>query len=458
MYANLFQLAGLAILGWVPLIFAPTWSGTRRLAASAFFPIYISVLYAFGVGALLMQFGPGFVADFGTADGVARLLARPEIAWIAWLHILAFDQVIALLIYRENMRYRYVPVPVQSLLLFLTLMFGPLGYLAFVTIRVVRLGAVAFAADDDRPARSLTARDVSARDAAAASDTPPTVGQLLATFREERGVTAVALGGIALGILTLVVAMVRGPIVPPEGDLMKPATFDLAVGIFLLTLVPWLPVSGFTGAARRRWRRWMIGLGLYAFAIETIQQFRGIDPRFSRAEPASQLLGLLFFFTALGITTLAVALAARAFDRRTTGRRGLLVLAARWAAASMLIGFLAGIWLSANQGRFVGEAGNLLPLHAAGFHAVQAIPLVAWLLAWSAVPVGTAPRWVNIAGAAWAATCIAIWWRTASGRAVTDLSGAGMLPAALFGVWTIAAIRGVVASRTVERGSRETIA
>jgi hypothetical protein len=57
MYANLFRLASLGIIGWIPLIFAPTWSGSRRLAESAFFPIYISVLYAFGVGALLMEGG-----------------------------------------------------------------------------------------------------------------------------------------------------------------------------------------------------------------------------------------------------------------------------------------------------------------------------------------------------------------------------------------------------------------
>jgi hypothetical protein len=403
MHANLFQLASLAIIGWIPLILAPAWSGSRRLAASAFFPIYISVLYAFGVGALLMESGPGFIADFGSAEGVARLLARQEIAWVAWLHILAFDQVVALLIYRENMRRRYVPLPVQSAVLFLTLMFGPLGYLAFTLIRVARVGSGAFGVGDDvadgiRPATGGAPRDV-----AAASDTAPTARQILSTFREERGVTAVALFGIGLGLVTLVIAAIRGAIVEPEGDLMKPATFDLAVGIFILTLIPWLPVSGFTDVARRRWRRWMIRLGLYAFAIETVQQFRGIDPRFSRAEPASQIFGLLFFLSALGITTLAVSLAARAFEVRTTGRRGLLVLAARWASASMLIGFLAGIWLSANQGRFVGEAGNLLPLHAVGFHAVQAIPLVAWLLAWSMVPVEGARRWVNIAGAAWAA-------------------------------------------------------
>lgn len=140
MYLTLFQLASLAIIGWVPLIFAPTWRGSRRLADTAFFPIYISVLYAVGIGALLMEQGPGFIADFGPPEGVARLLAEQEIAWVAWLHILAFDQVVGLQIYRENMRHRYVPVPVQSLLLFLTLMFGPIGYLAFTAIRVARRG------------------------------------------------------------------------------------------------------------------------------------------------------------------------------------------------------------------------------------------------------------------------------------------------------------------------------
>jgi hypothetical protein len=127
----------------------------------------------------------------------------------------------------------------------------------------------------------------------------------------------------------------------------------------------------------------------------------------------------------------------------------LLVVAARWAGASMLIGFLVGIWLSANQGRFVGEAGNLLPLHAAGFHAVQAVPLVALMLAWSAAPLATARRWVHIAGAAWAGACIALWLQTAQGRAVNDLaSAAGIAAVALMIVWTVAALRAFVAWRS----------
>jgi hypothetical protein len=250
--------------------------------------------------------------------------------------------------------------------------------------------------------------------------------------------------------MVLAVAGLHGNIIPPEGDLMKPAAFDLAVGIFILSLIPWLPVSGFTEVTRQRWRVWMIGILLYAFTVETVQQLRGIDPRFSRAEPVSQIFGSIFFMSALGLTVLTLALAARAFETPAMRRRGLLVLAARWASVSVLIGFLAGIWLSANQGRVVAPAGNLLPLHAAAFHAVQAIPLVALLLASSSVPVETARRWVHVAGGAWTAACIALWWQTALGRPVTDVAGSGALSVILLAMWALAALRALVAWRPTQ--------
>src|SRR6185436_18153752 len=79
--------------------------------------------------------GPGMINDFGSAEGVTRLLATPDVALIAWIHILAFDQAVGLMIYRENMRHRHVSLPVQSLLLFATLMFGPVGFLGWVLLR-----------------------------------------------------------------------------------------------------------------------------------------------------------------------------------------------------------------------------------------------------------------------------------------------------------------------------------
>src|SRR5438876_11577883 len=123
MYVVLFSLAGVGIVAWLLLILLPTWRLTRWLAQIELFPGYLAMLYLVGVVPLVLRGGLGIVRDFGTAEGVTQLLANPDIALIAWIHILAFDQVVGLLIYRENMRQRYLPIPFQSVVLFLTLMF-----------------------------------------------------------------------------------------------------------------------------------------------------------------------------------------------------------------------------------------------------------------------------------------------------------------------------------------------
>jgi len=137
-YETLFQLAGFAAPAWLLLIFLPTWKGTRWLARSAVFPVAISVLYVVGVAVLISQSGIAFMRDFGNVEGVTRLLTRPEIAIVAWIHILAFDQLVGLFIYRDNMHHRYVPLVVQSVILFFTLMLGPVGFLTYYLIRAAR--------------------------------------------------------------------------------------------------------------------------------------------------------------------------------------------------------------------------------------------------------------------------------------------------------------------------------
>ena len=53
--------------------------------------------------------------------------------------------------------------------------------------------------------------------------------------------------------------------------------------------------------------------------------------------------------------------------------------------------------------------------------------------------------------AAWAAACIAIWWQTALGRAVTDLAtAAGIAAVALLTVWTLTALHALVAWRAAD--------
>lgn len=440
MVLNLFRLAGLAILGWLLLIFLPTWRVTRRLAQGSFFPVYLAMLYAIGVGSMLVQFGPGFMKDFGSPEGVTRLLARQDIALIAWIHILAFDQVIGLWIYRENMKHRFVPIPVQSLLLFSTLMLGPIGFLAFYLLKLARQGTDALEPIAPAPVR--------------AEPTPLSAPgwthlssprSLLGLWREERWLTRISFLGIALGIGCAIAMLVRGRYIPPEGDLYKPAAFNVAVGMYFLSIIPWLSLAGFSDSARLRWRRWMIGVAAYSYAIETIQQLRGVDPRFSQAEPVSQIFGLVFLMTATGIAVAFITLALRFFNARVEGRAMLMVLAARYASAATAIGFVAGYWISANQSRITGPRGNILPLHAAGFHALQAIPLVALLLMWSAVSVKTSMRWVHAAGIAWLTLCVALWWHIGQGLSVFESSPGQSVGIAAGVVWALCFLRAVAA-------------
>ena len=134
----LFNVAGLAILGWALMILLPTWSVTRRLVAWTVFPVLLAGIYVIGVVAVLAETGLGAVADFGSAEGVVRLLSDPDVALVAWIHLLAFDHLVGVFIFRDNLHNEVVPVPVQSILLFLTLMFGPAGFLTYWIVRVAR--------------------------------------------------------------------------------------------------------------------------------------------------------------------------------------------------------------------------------------------------------------------------------------------------------------------------------
>jgi hypothetical protein len=144
----LFTLAGFAIVGWALLILFPSWPLTRASAASALVPVYLASIYVAGVVVLLAFSGPGVVGDFATVDGIVRLLSDRNAAVVVWLHILAFDQLIGVFIYRDNMRNGIVSLPAQSAILFLTLMFGPAGFLLYYSIRISRRrGAILGEAD-----------------------------------------------------------------------------------------------------------------------------------------------------------------------------------------------------------------------------------------------------------------------------------------------------------------------
>jgi hypothetical protein len=447
MYVALFNVAGIAMLGWLLLILLPAWKVTRWIAASALFPVFLSILYAVGITAVLMRTGPGIMSDFGNVEGVLRVLADADIALVAWIHILAFDQVVAMMIYRENMEHRYVPLPVQSVLLLATLMFGPIGFLGWY---VLRAWSRSRRARHVLPAEAEPAvgRVAAANGVAAAVRT--SAAGVLSVFRREWMLTATGVLGLLLGAGCLIAIGVRGSeLVGTEGHLRKAMAFDVAVGIYLLTLVLLVPLARFSRGGLWTWRVSLTVLSLYAFGMENVQIARGIDPRFTKVGSVTdQILGGMFFLAATGMIVSFVILAWNVLARRMDGADGPLLLSLRYAALATMGAFGAGFWMSAVSGSRAGEA-SILPLHAVGFHGLQALPLVAILLTWAAVPPERARPWIHAAGAAWLAACAAIAWQTAQGRPLTVITPASAVAAASLLAWAAVA---ALAARTWLRG------
>jgi hypothetical protein len=135
MYELLFSISGVAMISWLLMIFLPKWKITYMLIKWAVFPLALSVCYLVGFAYYVANHGISFVNDFGSYEGVIQLLTVPEVAIIAWLHILAFDQLVGRMIYKENMERRTVHLIAQSICLFLTFMAGPIGYLLYMVLK-----------------------------------------------------------------------------------------------------------------------------------------------------------------------------------------------------------------------------------------------------------------------------------------------------------------------------------
>ena len=246
------------------------------------------------------------------------------------------------------------------------------------------------------------------------------VTALRTQFAQWPALTLSGLIGLALAVMCLGAALIRGAEIGPEGDLFDTATFDGALGFFVLTLailasgVPW------RSRGRRVWTGLLVGFTLSAYTIETLQAFRGLDPRFSQvAGSVDQAAGGIFFLVALAILLCFTILAVKYFRAPATP----LTVGVRYGVLASWVAFGVGIWMSlVTRGRIVPEAGNLLVVHALGFHGLQTVPAVALLLKWADTPLSIARRRVHLAGLAWLAACLAVAWQSGTGRPIATLS------------------------------------
>jgi len=117
---------------WGLMILLPGWSWTRRIIGSPLIVLPVVLIYALLVLPALGEVLPAVASP--TLTGVRELLGTADGAAAAWAHMLAFDLFIGRWSWLDS-RERRVPALVMAPILVLTILLGPLGLLAYLTVR-----------------------------------------------------------------------------------------------------------------------------------------------------------------------------------------------------------------------------------------------------------------------------------------------------------------------------------
>ena len=137
---TVFSLSSLLVMPlWALMIFAPLWRVTRSVMQSPWVIAPAALLYA---ALVLPNIATVFPAVLNpNLEGIRRLLSSESGATIAWVHFLAFDLFVGRWAYLES-RALNLNVFAMAVLLFFTLMLGPVGALLYLGLRLTTRGAM----------------------------------------------------------------------------------------------------------------------------------------------------------------------------------------------------------------------------------------------------------------------------------------------------------------------------
>lgn len=133
--AQVFQLSFyLAAPFWVLMIFLPGWPVTRRIVSSPLIIAPVALLYLIILIPRLGELLP--VVTGPTLTGLQEAMAEGGAATLVWAHIIAFDLFVGRWIYLESRAAGIHPL-VTGPVLVVTILFAPIGFLAFLVIRAM---------------------------------------------------------------------------------------------------------------------------------------------------------------------------------------------------------------------------------------------------------------------------------------------------------------------------------
>ena len=131
----LFSIASyFAMAGWLMLGCGIVLNNAllRDDVAGRVFPLILAIGYTL----LILIFWIGSEGGFGSLGDVDKLFANPWLLLAGWVHYLAFDLFMGAWIARQTANEN-LPRLILVVLLPLTFLFGPAGYLAFEATRFI---------------------------------------------------------------------------------------------------------------------------------------------------------------------------------------------------------------------------------------------------------------------------------------------------------------------------------
>jgi hypothetical protein len=127
-----------AVIGWIVLVLAAVfgWRQALQRFCGGLVPLLLAAAYV----VLLITHWAGAPADFSSLAGIGALFRQPAALLAGWLHYLAFDLLVGVMIaerFLDDRMPRILLLPVLPL----TFFFGPAGWLLFQAIRFARRGS-----------------------------------------------------------------------------------------------------------------------------------------------------------------------------------------------------------------------------------------------------------------------------------------------------------------------------
>jgi hypothetical protein len=406
----LFSLSNLLVLPfWGLLILLPRWRWTGRIMRSPFVSATPALLYAALVLPRLGTIWPAVARP--TLTGIATLLGSPEGATIAWVHFLAFDLFVGRWIYLDSQERRLSPL-LTAPVLFLTLMFGPLGFLIYLVIRAVATSREAGKSSIQTSAARLNSSESSINGTQLGLRTgDPSKTLLQRAWCTNRPLTMLGVAMILVFLATLAGVLLDHRIITGAPAWLKPAKFAISVSLYCFTFV-WL--LGFV-ESRPRLARFAANVTVVSFIVEMTviltQAARGTTSHFNLTTPLNTFLWLTMGAFIVVVWTMNLLLAILLLFERIPDRPfawslrlGLLV-----SLVGMGSGFLMvrptpdqRATMTAGRGpRIVGAhsfgvadggpglpivgwstvGGDLRVAHFVGIHAMQLLPFFGWFIA-----------------------------------------------------------------------------